>query len=232
MLITVTTQKTTKSQYRISVSQSLHFWERYYRDLIRETVSDASPFAIFACNFIDPDALVIDLGCGNGRDSRFLGQFNDLVGIDQSGAAIEYCNSQPLFEIKKAKKIIFHNLTIEDAKIFEIFKAKLRKSSYQKIFIYARFFLHAIDETQYDKFWEFAHWLNLEYSVAIGVEFRTKEDEKNFKVFPDHFRRFLDPSSVVADANLRGFKVFSLQQGYGLAKYRNEDPHVARIVFG
>ncbi len=213
------------------MSQSFHFWENYYRDLINETLPDASHFAIYACKFIDPDALVIDLGCGNGRDSRFLGRFNDLVGIDQSGAAIQYCNSQLLLKIEKAKNIAFHNLTIEDVKIFEIFNAKLRTCAYQKIFIYARFFLHAIDETQYEKFWDFTHWLNLRYSVAIGVEFRTIEDKYNFKEFPDHFRRYLDPKAVVTDAESRGFFVREIQQGYGLAKYKSEDPHLARIIF-
>ena len=194
-------------------------------------ISDASSFAHFVREFIVPDSLVIDLGCGNGRDSRFLNQFNDVVGIDQSDVAIEFCKSQRLLDVKKVKTLAFRSLLIEDENLCDIFKTEIIKSEQNNVFIYARFFLHAINKFEYEKFWEFAQCLNLDFSVSVGVEFRTEEDKENFKLFPDHFRNFLDPSSVVSDAELRGFKVRALYQGYGLAKYKNEDPHVARIIF-
>ena len=194
-------------------------------------ISDASSFAHFVREFIVPDSLVIDLGCGNGRDSRFLNQFNDVVGIDQSEAAIEFCKSQRLVDVKKTKTLAFQSLLMEDKNICHIFKMEVIKSEQNNVFIYARFFLHAIDEFQYEKFWEFAKCLNLDFSVSVGVEFRTNEDVGNFKLFPDHFRRYLDPSLVISDAELQGFKVRTLNQGYGFAKYKNEDPHIARIIF-
>ena len=182
-------------------------------------------------DFITQDSLVIDLGCGNGRDSRFLNQFNDVVGIDQSAVAIEFCKSQRLTDFETARSIDFKELLIENENICQILKTEVIKKEQKNVFIYARFFLHAIDKTQYEKFWDLAQCLKLDFLVSIGVEFRTNEDKENFKQFPDHFRRYLDPGSVVSDAKLRGFKVRSIHQGYGLAKFKNEDPHIARIIF-
>ena len=211
--------------------QTKYFWDSFYKDQDKQNISNASSFAHFVGNFIDSEALVIDLGCGNGRDSRFLNQFNDVVGIDQSDVAIEFCKSQRLLDVKKVKTLAFRSLLIEDENLCDIFKTEIIKSEQNNVFIYARFFLHAINKFEYEKFWEFAQCLNLDFSVSVGVEFRTEEDKENFKLFPDHFRNFLDPSSVVSDAELRGFKVRALYQGYGLAKYKDEDPHVARIIF-
>jgi len=183
------------------------------------------------CEFIKANSLVIDMGCGNGRDSRYLNLFNDVVGVDQSDEAIEFCRTQRRSIAETTKTLDFRVLPIEDENICQIFKTEYIKSEKENVFVYARFFLHAIDKTQYERFWDFAQCLNRDYSVSVGVEFRTNEDEKNFKQFPDHFRRYLDPSAVVADAELRGFKVREIHQGYGLAKYKNEDPHLARIIF-
>lgn len=207
------------------------FWDLFYKDQETLNISDASSFAYYVGTFIYSESVVIDLGCGNGRDSKFLNQFNDVVGIDQSDVAIDFCKSQRLLDDKKTKTLAFRSLLIEDENLCEIFKTEVLKSEQSNVFIYARFFLHAIDKFQYEKFWEFAECLNLDFSVSVGVEFRTDEDKENFKLFPDHFRRFLDPNSVVSDAGLRGFKVRALHQGYGFAKYKNEDPHVARIIF-
>ena len=208
-----------------------NFWNSFYKDQNNQKITDASSFAQFVCEFIQEDSLVIDMGCGNGRDSRYLNLFNDLVGIDQSDEAIEFCRTQSRSIAETTKTLDFRVLLIEDENICQIFKTEYIKNKRKNIFVYARFFLHAIDKTQYERFWDFAQCLNRDFSVSVGVEFRTNQDEKNFKQFPDHFRRYLDPSVVVTDAELRGFKVREIQQGYGLAKYKNEDPHLARIIF-
>ena len=171
------------------------------------------------------------MGCGNGRDSRYLNLFNDVVGVDQSDGAIEFCRTQSRSIAETTKTLDFRVLPIEDENICQIFKTEYIKNKRKNIFVYARFFLHAIDKTQYERFWDFAQCLNRDFSVSVGVEFRTNQDEKNFKQFPDHFRRYLDPSVVVTDAELRGFKVREIHQGYGFAKYKSEDPHLARIIF-
>jgi SAM-dependent methyltransferase len=213
------------------VPKTKNFWDSFYRDQNNQGITEASSFAHFVCKFVKAESLVIDMGCGNGRDSRYLNLFNDVVGVDQSVEAIELCRTQNRSIAAPTKTLDFQVLSIEDENICEILKKKCIKRKGKNVFVYARFFLHAIDKTQYDRFWDLAQCLNRDFSVSIGVEFRTNEDEKNFKQFPDHFRRYLDPGVVVTDADLRGFKVREIHQGYGLAKYKNEDPHLARIIF-
>ena len=213
------------------MSKTKNFWDSFYKDQNNEKITDASSFARFVCDFVKANSLVIDMGCGNGRDSRYLNLFNDVVGIDQSDEAIEFCRAQGGSIAGATKTLDFRVLSVEDENICQIFKTEFIRSESKNIFVYARFFLHAIDKTQYARFWNFAQCLNRDYSVSVGVEFRTNEDEKNFKQFPGHFRTYLDPNAVVADAELRGFRVREILQGYGLAKYKDEDPHLARIIF-
>ena len=213
------------------MSKTKSFWDSFYKDQNNEKITDASSFARFVCDFVKANSLVIDMGCGNGRDSRYLNLFNDVVGIDQSDEAIESCRAQGGSIAGATKTLDFRVLSVEDENICQIFKTEFIRSERKSIFVYARFFLHAIDKTQYARFWNFAQCLNRDYSVSVGVEFRTNEDEKNFKQFPGHFRTYLDPNAVVADAELRGFRVREILQGYGLAKYKDEDPHLARIIF-
>ena len=120
--------------------QTKYFWDSFYKDQDKQNISNASSFAHFVGNFIDSEALVIDLGCGNGRDSRFLNQFNDVVGIDQSDVAIEFCKSQRLLDVKKVKTLAFRSLLIEDENLCDIFKTEIIKSEQNNVFIYARFF--------------------------------------------------------------------------------------------
>ena len=213
------------------MSKTKSFWDSFYKDQNNEKITDASSFARFVCDFVKANSLVIDMGCGNGRDSRYLNLFNDVVGIDQSDEAIESCRAQGGSIAGATKTLDFRVLSVEDENICQIFKTEFIRSERKSIFVYARFFLHAIDKTQYARFWDFAQCLNRDYSVSVGVEFRTNEDEKNFKQFPGHFRTYLDPNAVVADAELLGFRVREILQGYGLAKYKDEDPHLARIIF-
>ena len=213
------------------MSKTKNFWDSFYKDQNNEKITDASSFARFVCDFVKANSLVIDMGCGNGRDSRYLNLFNDVVGIDQSDEAIEFCRAQGGSIAGATKTLDFRVLSVEDENICQIFKTEFIRSERKNIFVYARFFLHAIDKTQYARFWDFAQCLNRDYPVSVGVEFRTNEDEKNFKQFPGHFRTYLDPNAVVADAELLGFRVREILQGYGLAKYKDEDPHLARIIF-
>ncbi len=213
------------------MSKTKNFWDSFYEERDNQEIVDASSFAQFVCEFIKTDSLVIDMGCGNGRDSRYLNLFNEVVGVDQSDVAVEFCRTQRRSITETNKALNFRVLLIEDESICQIFKTEFIKSEKKNVFVYARFFLHAIDETQYEKFWDFVQCLNRDCSVSVGVEFRTNEDEENLKQFPDHFRRYLDPIAVVADAESRGFRVREIRQGYGFAKYKNEDPHLARIIF-
>lgn len=84
-----------------SPRQYRHQWENYWRtihttgaggevlwDSVPEKAS-AGDLLRFAAH-LDPDLPLVDVGCGNGRQTRFLaGHFPRVIGLDVSPAAIE-----------------------------------------------------------------------------------------------------------------------------------------------
>ena len=95
---------------------------------------------------------------------------------------------------------------------------------------YARFFLHAITDNE-----ELAFFKDMSAALHEGdrlaVEYRTVRDEAGQKVTAAHYRRFVEPAQVIANAAKFGFTVEYEVEGYGFAKYLNDDAYVARSVF-
>jgi hypothetical protein len=65
----------------------------------------------------------------------------------------------------------------------------------------------------------------------LYLEFRTKEDENLGKHFGDHYRRFIDAEKF-SDAlkNRYNFELDYFIVGRGMAKFKEEDPYVSRII--
>ena len=96
--------------------------------------------------------------------------------------------------------------------------------------VYARFFVHAITEA------EEVTLLDLAAAIAdpgdlFAVEYRTIRDSSGAKVTAKHFRRFVMPAAFEARALARGFDVTYSVEGFGFAKYRQDDAYVARTLF-
>ena len=71
------------------------YWDQYYRNQICST--QPSPFAQYVATLVEPGKTLIDLGCGNGRDSLFFAkQGMQVVAIDLSRSAIDQLNQQPV----------------------------------------------------------------------------------------------------------------------------------------
>ena len=65
----------------------------------------------------------------------------------------------------------------------------------------------------------------------LFLEFRTGKDLGQEHLFgDDHFRQFIDPMVVELEIEELGGEVTYREEGCGLAAYKTEDPHVARIV--
>ena len=62
------------------------------------------------------------------------------------------------------------------------------------------------------------------------LEFRTLEDAALPHHFPQPQRHFLDPDEIVAEIKARGGRIRHVSAGTNLAPFRDEDPHVCRIV--
>jgi bifunctional enzyme CysN/CysC len=199
------------------------FWESFYSK--RTGVLHPSPFAVFVSDLLGPDSLekdLLEVGCGNGRDSAFFSQTGFRVtAIDASCAAIDYCREA-------------HDSSIS----FEhrVLKAADAKSNSYDV-VYSRFVLHAMTPEEAEEFFLAAADC-LKPNGLLLLECRSINDplaRKGEVLSPTeridgHYRRFIVADELVEDVRSVGFAVERLVESNGLAKFNDEDPVVIRLI--
>ena len=198
-----------------------NYWDKFYKN--KKAPHKSSLFAIFCLKFLKKSEVIIDIGCGNGRDTIFFLK-NGYVcyGVDQSKSIISknkrlYPKYKNYFLCKDLSKINFNKIT---NKAFSV---------------YSRFSLHAINKTEEKTFFN-----NLNKSKKLQllmIETRTIYDElfgKGKKIstneyLTDHYRRFIDPTDIKKKLKKK-FKIIYYFLGKNLAKYKKENPKILRII--
>ena len=65
-----------------TVEENEAYWDQFYK---QDFVHVPSQFCALVATDIKPHSIVVDLGCGNGRDSHFFASANfSVVGVDLS----------------------------------------------------------------------------------------------------------------------------------------------------
>ena len=96
--------------------------------------------------------------------------------------------------------------------------------------VYGRFLVHSLEDAGRANLLRFAATV-LRAGGELFLEFRTGKDLGQEHLFgDDHFRQFVDPMVVVLEVEELGGEVTHLEEGCGLAVYKTEDPHVARLI--
>ena len=202
------------------------YWSKYYREqLERINKIEPSPFAVFLVknNYISKGKKLIELGCGNGRDSIYFSKCGSLV------TAIDQCSN--------TTKLIneFENITSYSADFTTL--PDVNKNDRFDV-VYSRFTIHSIDEEGEDRVlnWAFS---NLKEGGLFCIEARTLKDPlygkgiykgNNVWFYHNHHRRFIDAIKFKNKIEKIGFKIELFQESNGLAKYKNEDPIVMRLI--
>ena len=203
------------------------YWNKYYNS---HAINDKpSNFAIFVSKrFVKKDTILLDVGSGDGRDAFHHGKkAKSVLGIDLSDKAIK----QNKMKVKRLEidNIFFKNLSSND----------LIKVNYKDInLIYARFFLHAINERDENKFLK-GIIKNFKKETLVAIEFRTLKDvlmKKGKKIskherLTDHYRRFIDPQVFEKKLIKMNFEILYRKLGINLSKSLNDNPHLCRLVF-
>ena len=201
------------------------YWNQYY-DRIRHEEIKPSNFAVEVNKNLEPCAHIMELGCGNGRDSLFfLQNGHRVIAIDGSDVAIDILN-----EITKDN---------EDA-LFVCDDFVKCHALYQMKYdcIYSRFTLHAITGEQEDVLLK-----QVKEALYPGgifcIEARTTQDEiyglginvgHNAYLYNNHYRRFIDVQEFRNKLERVGLRVIQLEESKGFSKTEDSDPVLMRCI--
>lgn len=199
------------------------YWDEYYATRATTRRPLPSQFATFVAGELDRPHRIIELGCGNGRDSIFFSSYgHDVTGVDGSAAAVKACTD---LAAALGESATFIQSAIDAPGLAE----RLRRVEGPHV-LYARFFVHAITDGEEQRFLDLAAAVTTPGDM-LAVEYRTVRDQVGAKETETHYRRFVLPATFQARALGRGFEVTYAVEGYGFAKYRHDDAYVARTLF-
>ena len=200
------------------------YWDQFYQGKsVGITPTSPSQFAAFCLSeMVERDiSFVHEIGCGNGRDTLFFLRYGISVSaVDSSLSAIHatklLCGGSKNFTYHKSDAIKYLN--------------KIERQTSLNVAFYARFFLHALNETKIPLFLR-----SMSNSMVSGdvifLEYRTKKDEKLTKITPEHYRNYLDPAIVINDFGKYGMRLDFHAEALGFAKLRDDNAFTCRQIF-
>lgn len=210
---------------------NLLYWDNFYKKHINDS---ESPFCKYVRSKIGAEYYVIDLGCGNGRDTfSFYKNGYHAIGIDRSHVAISTNKLKVMEEKLSEQRIEFKCVDISDEATFlrELQSiVKLARKIEKNVAVYNRFLLHSIDDMT-EKVLMTSIAKVLEKGDLFLSEFRTLEDINNKKIYNGHYRRYIDSEKLALDLCERyDFHIIEFKEGYGFSLYKGENPYLARII--
>ena len=206
------------------------YWNQYYKK--NSEISKPSLFALFVRkNYLKENTSLLDLGCGNGRDSLyFAGQGLKVTAVDASDYAIN--------------ELAQRNIPNAEFICEDFVKTSLIYSR-QYDYCYSRFSLHAINAAQEDllltnvkkslkpagKFFIEVRSVN-DPLFGKGAPVLTERGEviKNCFVYNEHFRRFIDKKELEEALLSKDYKIEYSEEKTGFAPFGKENPPIIRIV--
>ena len=204
------------------------YWDEFYAGRARAAIGDDP--SDFACWLPTAHVLprrLIDVGTGTGRDGLwFARQGLDVIGLDFSPASVQLAVDSAASARIAAR---FEVLDLYDEAA--VVDRAVALAADMPVTVYGRFLIHAIEDAGRANLFRFARALGGDGGL-LAVEFRTGKDANAPHVFGEHFRHFLEPGLVVDELEALGAVVLSLEEGHGFAVFRDEDPHVCRLVAG
>lgn len=212
--------KNTIGQSGSDKGRTVH-WDEYYKG--KELIFEPSDFAVSVSKEFDQHVSILEIGCGNGRDSAYFAKSgNKVTALDPSIEAINLCRTK------------HKNKSIQ----FRISKLPEMESSCSLTFdvVYSRFCFHAMtDEEEIDNLR--AAYKVLKPNGRIFIECRSINDplaRKGEVLSPTeriygHYRRFIVMDEMKKRLENVGFKIYRAIESNNLAVLGDENPVVIRV---
>lgn len=216
-----------KNKTQDVISLTKNFWDHFYeKGSLRREPSTFCQF-ILDGKYIAPGSTILDVGCGNGRDTfGFLKEGVNAFGIDGSLKAVE--SNVAFAQELGVKKAPFEVVDVTDTKSLMVYK------EYDNV--YARFFVHAINKNAQHQFMTFLS--SLKEGAKVFLEFRTDKDPMFLKStqisqdegITDHYRRFINVEEFTKLLPTYNLKLDYVHEAQGLSIHGQDNPYLARII--
>jgi len=200
---------------------SQSYWENYY--MKNREPGKPSKFAEFVSSFLVPGKKMLELGCGNAKDSHYFASLGvSILAIDQCAVEVEYLNDT--FSNVNNLKFAAEDMTN---------LPPLEENDY----LYSRFTIHAIDKEGEHNLTKWA-FNNLKKNGLFFIEVRSVKDElfgqgealADNAYYTDHYRRFITLEDFKARLEAVGFSILFSKESNGFAPYKDADPIVIRVI--
>jgi SAM-dependent methyltransferase len=200
------------------------YWNAYYNE--NPPKNDPSDFAKSILTYLQRGKHLVDLGCGNGRDTLFFQEKGiNVLGVDRSQVAIDALRN--ITVTQKNAEFLCDDF-IDNPSIYN------RKYDY----FYSRFTIHSITENEQNVMLSNVYSsLNnggLFFIEVRGIHYdiygKGENAGRNAYIYNNHFRRFIVNDELTEALSNRGFEILYNEESRGFAKYTDEDPIVIRII--
>lgn len=199
------------------------YWNDFYKKNPPASMQE-SRFARFVAKYVEKGRTLVDIGCGNGRDSFFFGRLGlSVVGIDASDEIIS-----SLSRVASAGHSFVCGNFINEKTVYD------NRADY----FYSRFSLHAINEDGQNELIK-----NVYGSLSEGGKFfievrcvrdskygKGEEVEPNAFILDGHYRRFIVMEDLLSELIKAGFHIKYAEQEKGFAPFNGDDSEIIRIV--
>jgi SAM-dependent methyltransferase len=202
------------------------YWESFYNKK-HSSISKPSSFALFVADYLsNTDFTIIDVGCGNGRDSIFFSKLGfSVFAIDQA-LDLEYMNSE-----NKSNSNL--NFIRKDYTTLDF--NGILNSENENLIIYSRFALHSLNKIEEANF--FYNLSMLPKKTLFFIEARTINDKLfgqgervgNNEFIMGHYRRFIDPDILKTQLS-DDFNFLYFSESDNLSIFNNENPTLMRVI--
>ena len=206
------------------------YWQKFYE---KNDFNEGSSFCELVKAMTEIPQVIVDIGCGQGRDSVAFGNSGKTVlGLDRSEEGVAHASQHAALEnIDNVTKFAVCDVSDRESVAGAISVAR-ELANGGNVCFYMRFFLHSIPEEVQEKLMATLS----EEAVAgdvFAVEFRTDKDAEMAKAFGvSHYRRYqnaADFSQKLSDEYGWDKTILEIES-QGLSPYGNEDPVLYRVI--
>ena len=202
-----------------------NYWEQYYLKQNAELMP--SLFAHYVADLLkDTHSDIVELGCGNGRDSVFFAKQGHNVD------AIDQCYNEICFLINRYQHIDNLDFRCDD------FTDLVDDEPYDVV--YSRFTLHSVNKEQEKRTLEWAY-RNLKKGGFLCIEVRGQkneiykvgepvENEDDAYILDNHYRRFLNFDRLCDDLKKLGFALDFAAEDKDFAPYNGQNETYIRVI--